>query len=46
MPLESLAAQNGGLDEFRISSVARSSNWIWACWLNQASNAAFAWAIT
>jgi hypothetical protein len=32
---------NGRLDEVRISSVARSSNWLWATWLNVASNAAF-----
>lgn len=32
----------GQIDEARISCVARSSNWIWACWMNQASNAVFA----
>ena len=33
---------NGPLDEMRISdTIARSSNWIWACWLNQASNHTF-----
>ncbi|MEM7394010.1 MAG: DUF2341 domain-containing protein, partial [Verrucomicrobiota bacterium] len=31
----------GDLDEVRISSVARSSNWIWAVWMNSGSNAAF-----
>ncbi len=31
----------GQLDEARVSSVARSSNWIWASWMNQASNAFF-----
>jgi len=29
---------NGVLDEARVSSVARSSNWVWACWMNQGSN--------
>ena len=28
----------GRLDEIRISTVARSSDWIWACYMNQASN--------
>jgi hypothetical protein len=28
----------GLLDEARLSSVARSSNWVWACWMNQGSN--------
>ena len=32
----------GTLDEFRIAAQARSSNWVWATWLNIASNAAFA----
>ena len=32
---------SGVIDEVRISSVARSSNWVWACYLNQASNAVF-----
>ncbi|MCP4709620.1 MAG: LamG domain-containing protein, partial [Planctomycetes bacterium] len=31
----------GRIDEVRISSVARSSNWIWATWLNVVSNQAF-----
>ena len=31
----------GALDEIRIDGVTRSSNWVWACWFNQASNAAF-----
>ncbi|MEM7393004.1 MAG: DUF2341 domain-containing protein, partial [Verrucomicrobiota bacterium] len=31
----------GDLDEVRISSVARSSNWIWAVWMNSGSNAVF-----
>jgi hypothetical protein len=30
------------VDEVRVSSVVRSSNWVWACWLNQASNRVFA----
>ncbi len=29
------------IDEFRIESVARSSNWIWTCWLNQSDNPGF-----
>jgi hypothetical protein len=32
---------DGMLDECRIDAVARSSNWVWACWMNQASNAMF-----
>ncbi len=33
----------GKLDEFQISSVARSSNWVWACWMNQGTtHASFA----
>jgi hypothetical protein len=31
----------GILDEVRISPVNLSSNWVWACWLNQASNVLF-----
>jgi hypothetical protein len=31
----------GILDEVRISPVNFSSNWVWACWLNQASNVFF-----
>jgi hypothetical protein len=34
-------AFNGIMDEFQISSVARSSNWLWACYMSQASNSAF-----
>ena len=26
---------NGLMDEFRVSLTPRSSNWIWACWMNQ-----------
>ena len=25
----------GAIDEARLSSMARSSNWVWACWMNQ-----------
>jgi hypothetical protein len=32
----------GLVDEARIESVTRSSNWIWAAWLNSASNSMFA----
>ncbi|MEM7395532.1 MAG: LamG-like jellyroll fold domain-containing protein, partial [Verrucomicrobiota bacterium] len=31
----------GELDEVRISSVARSADWIWAVWMNSGSNASF-----
>ena len=31
----------GYMDEARIATVARSSNWVWACWMNQASNNLF-----
>ena len=31
----------GYLDEIQVSGVRRSSNWIWASWLNQASNTTF-----
>ena len=31
----------GLIDEVRVSEVARSSNWIWACYMNTASNALF-----
>ncbi len=34
-------AYDGLMDEVRISSVARSANWLWATWLNVASNDAF-----
>jgi autotransporter-associated beta strand protein len=33
---------NGQLDELRIETMARSSNWVWAAYQNVASNAAFA----
>jgi hypothetical protein len=33
---------DGTMDEVRISSVARSSNWLWATWMNVVSNGAFA----
>jgi len=32
---------DGLMDEVRISSVARSSNWLWAAWMTQASNSTF-----
>jgi len=32
---------DGMLDEVRMSAVERSPNWVWASWLNTASNAAF-----
>jgi autotransporter-associated beta strand protein len=28
----------GQLDEMRVSSVARSSNWVWACYMNQGTD--------
>ena len=31
----------GSLDEVRISSGARSADWVWAEWMNMASNAVF-----
>jgi hypothetical protein len=31
----------GAIDEVRIENVVRSSNWIWACWMNMASNGVF-----
>ena len=31
----------GTIDETRISHIARSSNYVYACWLNQASNTTF-----
>jgi len=31
----------GMLDEVRISRIARSSNWVWACWMNIASSQNF-----
>ena len=33
---------NGMLDEVRIDALERSSNWVWATWLNAASNQTFA----
>jgi len=32
---------NGQLDEVRLSKVSRSANWVWACYLNMASNRVF-----
>lgn len=34
-------AWSGTLDELRITGGQRSSNWVWACWMNQASNSVF-----
>jgi len=31
----------GWIDEVRIAHEARSSNWVWAAWMNMASNSAF-----
>ena len=31
----------GLIDEVRVSEVARSSNWVWACYMNMASNNVF-----
>ncbi|MEI6970948.1 MAG: LamG domain-containing protein [bacterium] len=31
----------GYIDEVRLSSVARSSNWVWSCWMGQVSNTVF-----
>jgi RNA polymerase sigma factor (sigma-70 family) len=32
---------DGSVDEVRVENVARSSNWLWACWMNMASNSVF-----
>ena len=32
---------NGRLDEVRMADVARSANWVWAAWMNMASNSTF-----
>jgi hypothetical protein len=32
---------DGQLDEVRVENTARSSNWVWACYQNQASNTVF-----
>jgi len=32
---------SGVLDDARIESVVRSSNWVWACWLNQKPDSTF-----
>jgi hypothetical protein len=32
---------NGSLDEIRIANAAKSSNWVWACYQNQASPTTF-----
>jgi hypothetical protein len=31
------------LDELRVSSSARSSNWVWACWLHRAAKVCPCW---
>ncbi|NQU41616.1 MAG: DUF2341 domain-containing protein [Lentisphaerae bacterium] len=31
----------GLMDEVRVDHVARSSNWVWACWMNMGSNTTF-----
>jgi hypothetical protein len=36
-----LASWQGALDEVRAETTARSSNWIWACYMNMASNSVF-----
>ena len=33
---------NGAMDEVRIANGARSSNWVWASWMNVVSNTTFA----
>ena len=35
------AVMKGLIDEFQVSSVAQSSNWVWACYQNMASNSVF-----
>ena len=35
---------DGRVDEVRIETARRSSNWVWACWANQADPAGFAQA--
>jgi hypothetical protein len=32
---------NASLDEVRATTIPLSSNWIWACWMNQGSNSLF-----
>ena len=34
-------SMHGSFDEIRISSVTRSSNWVWACWSNQKPDSTF-----
>jgi hypothetical protein len=41
MPSKQTTAFVGGLDEVRICDVARSSGWVWADWMNMASNRMF-----
>ena len=40
-PLDLCSSVDCSLDEVRISSVNRPSSWLWACWMNQASNTVF-----
>jgi len=40
-PLSPTAYFNGEIDEVSISRTARSSNWLYTCWMNQASNSTF-----
>ena len=35
------SSYNGQMDEVRVSSVARSANWVWAEWMSTASNRVF-----
>ena len=42
MPSQPITAFSGGLDEVRICKAARSSDWVWASWMNMASNSVFA----
>ncbi len=42
MPSQPTTAFTGGLDEVRICKVARSYDWVWASWMNMASNSVFA----
>jgi hypothetical protein len=38
MPSQPITAFTGGLDEVRISAAVRSADWVWAEWMNMASN--------
>ncbi len=37
----SVGGQAGSMDEFRVAKVARSGNWLWAEYMNVASNGVF-----